>query len=369
MNVLVNNPVQSTILFSIILALVIIVSSRWRKQDAGLSIEASQELKGIAILMVVLSHIGYFLVSDTRFLFPLSVAAGVGVNLFLFLSGFGLTISSKKSTATVWQNYTRRLSKLFVPMWIVLAILLILDYFFLGKTYSLDYIFKAIIGLFTSADLYHDINSPLWYFTLIVFYYLLFPLVFSKKRPWLSAMVIYLISFFIIRSEPAILENVIRLHKIHLVAFPLGMIFSYFLSKDLLIIFFKKIFEKRKTYLRWLILVSSLFVFIYSIKNSNIGIKNLEEVTSLISVLALVLIFSIKKINFKVLYWVGFFSYEIYLIHWPIMHRYDFIYKYLPPWLATIIYLLLFIAFSWGLQKLANLITKKNKAREIKKTD
>lgn len=359
MQVLINNPVQSTIFFSIILAISILFSARWRKESNGLSIEVSQELKGVAILMVVLSHIGYFLVSDTRFLFPLSVAAGVGVNLFLFLSGFGLTASFRKSNASIWQNYTRRLSKLFIPMWLVLSIFVALDYFLLGKSYSLSYLAKSALGLFTSADLYRDINSPLWYFTLIVFYYLLFPLVFSKKRPWLSAIIIYLVSIFIVRSEPIILDNVLHLQKIHLIAFPLGMIFSYLLSKDLGINFFKKIEEKKKSYLRWLLIVLGLSVFLYTVKNSNIGEKNLEELASIASVLALTLVFSIKKINLKLLYWFGFFSYEIYLIHWPIMYRYDFVYKYLPAWLATAIYLFIFILLSWLLQKLLSIINKK----------
>lgn len=369
MSVLISNPIQSTIFFSIILAITIIVSTRWRKEGGGLSIETSQELKGLAILMVVFSHIGYFLVSDTRFLFPLSVAAGVGVNLFLFLSGFGLTASSKKSTTNIWRNYVRRLSKLFVPMWLVLAALILLDYFLLGKVYSGGYMIKSALGFFTSANLYQDINSPLWYFTLILFYYLLFPLVFLRKRPWVSAIIIYLVSIFIIRSEPTILDNVLHLQKVHLIAFPLGIVFSYLFSQQKIINFFNNIFEKRKIYLRWLMISLGLFIFIYTIINSNIGEKKLEELTSIVSVIALILVFSLKTINFKALYWVGFFSYEIYLIHWPIMYRYDFVYKYLPAWLATAIYLLIFVALSWGLQKLSNLITNKNKLKEIKKTD
>ena len=369
MQVLINNPLQATIVFGVIFLIIILISFRRRKESDGLSLEVTQELKGIATLMVVLSHIGYFLVNDSRFLFPLTVAAGVGVNLFLFLSGYGLSASSSKSKISVWKNYLRRLGKLFVPMWIILALFYFLDFFYLGKSYSLTYIIQSVLGFFPHADLYQDINSPLWYFTLIIFYYLIFPLVFWKKFPWLSAIVIYLISYFIIQSEPVFLNNVLHLHKIHLVAFPLGVIFAYLFSKQPVINFFKKLGEQKKIIWRCLIIASGLFLAIYTIKNSNVGVKNLEEWTSIISVLALIAVFAIKKIKIRAFYWLGFFSYEIYLLHWPIMYRYDFIYKYLPAWLGTILYLFIFILLGWGLNKLSALLTQKTKKIDTKKTE
>lgn len=359
MEVLVNNPVQATVIFSSLLALIILVSARRRKENSGLSLEVTQELKGIAILMVVFSHISYFLVNDPRFLFPLSVAAGVGVNLFLFLSGYGLTISSGKSEDKPWRSYRRRLAKLFVPMWIVGVLAVLLDYFLLKTTYSPVYLFQSFLGYFPHANLYEDLNSPLWYFSLILFYYLIFPLFFSKKRPWLSAIIIYLISFLIIWSEPRFLDNVIHLHKIHLIAFPLGMIFAFLFAKQSLINFFQKLGERKQAIWRWLLIVASLLLAFYTIQNSNVGLKTLEELTSMITVLALVIVFSCKKISFRALYWVGLFSYEIYLLHWPIMYRYDFIYKYLPVWLATIVYLFIFIGLGWLLQRISGWITKK----------
>ncbi len=357
MQVLISNPTQATIIFSIILSIIILLSIKRRKENNGLSLEVTQELKGIATLMVVFSHIGYFLVSDSRFLFPLTVAAGVGVNLFLFLSGYGLTASSCKTKTSIWKSYFRRLGKLFVPMWLVLALFYLLDFFFLNKGYSISYIVQSFLGFFYHADLYQDINSPLWYFTLIIFYYLIFPLFFWKKNPWISAIAIYLLSYFIIQSEPSSLDYVLHLHKIHLIAFPLGMICAYLFAKQPVINFFKKIGEQKIW--RWLIIAAGLFLAIYTIKNSNVGVKNIEELTSIASVLALVAVFAVKKIKIKAFYWLGFFSYEIYLLHWPLMYRYDFIYKYLPAWLATILYLFIFILLGWGLQKLSGLITGK----------
>lgn len=49
-------------------------------------------IKGVAIIMVIMSHIGN--VNDFRYLAPLG---GIGVSLFLICSGYGLNESSKNS--------------------------------------------------------------------------------------------------------------------------------------------------------------------------------------------------------------------------------------------------------------------------------
>lgn len=106
------------------------------------------ELKGFAILAIVFSHIGYFLVTDDRFLFPLTIFAGVGVNLFLFLSGYGLTLSKMKSEETLWQFYKKRLPIVLLPFWVALVAILITDFFVLGISYPTSSIIQNFSGIF-----------------------------------------------------------------------------------------------------------------------------------------------------------------------------------------------------------------------------
>lgn len=94
MTILINNPVQSTVIFSIFFILIFLFTLRLRKNETTVQLVHTQELKGLAILAVIFSHIGYFLANDDRFLFPFSIIAGVGLNLFLFLSGYGLFVST-----------------------------------------------------------------------------------------------------------------------------------------------------------------------------------------------------------------------------------------------------------------------------------
>ncbi|MDP2812670.1 MAG: acyltransferase [bacterium] len=369
MAILVNSPVISTYIFIIIFLVVVLATIRRKGTQEFFSATVSQELKGLAILMIVFGHIGYFLANDHRFLFPLSISAGVGVNLFLLLSGYGLATSSFRQTISIKQFYQKRLLKLFTPFWLVLVFFLALDYFVWRHTYSWAYITRSFLGLFPSADLSTDLNSPLWYFSLILFYYLIFPLFFSKKYYYLSALLIYIISYVLLRNDPSYFVNVIHLYKVHLLAFPLGLLLGglYFKRSALnkLIKIVKDILHKTspsRIISYYIFFFTLLLVVGYTAYHSNVDTEPLkEQLTSLLTLLAILIVFLIKKFDLKLFSLFGWYSYEIYLLHWPILYRYDLFYKYLPAWLATILYLILFIILSWLLKRVSSLFVYKSK--------
>lgn len=358
----INNPVQSTYIFIgiFLTALFLLVQ---KKKEKGFSISLTQELKGFAILAVIFSHIGYFLVYQHEFLYPLSIWAGVGVNIFLFLSGFGLTLGRLKKDESIIEFYKKRLSKVLIPFWLVLIGFLVLDYFALGITYSFKFVTHAFLGIFTTASLYTDVNSPFWYLTLLLFYYLLFPIFFSKKYPWVTAIILYSITYFIIKSEPLFLENVLGLHKVHILAFPLGIVFAWaYTGSDI----FKNIFQKIKStpqifkdIFYYFSLIGLIALIAYFSIHSGVGeTVRIEQTISLITMFGIMTLFFIKKIEFKLLSFFGVYSYELYLLHWPIMYKYDFLYKYIPAWSATILYLIIFIGLGWILKKISNVISQ-----------
>jgi peptidoglycan/LPS O-acetylase OafA/YrhL len=366
----ITNAIQSTYIFIAILLVAIFASVRIKKNKDFFPIETTNELKGIAILMVVFGHIGYFLVNDHNFLFPLSIIAGVGVDIFLLLSGYGLVISSINKNRTVSQFYKDRLLKIFVPFWIVLVIFFLMDFLILQKAYSINYIISSFAGIFLSADLYKDINSPLWYFTLIFFYYLIFPLVFSKKRPWLSAIIIWFITYVFISINPTWFSQVRYFSQVHMLAFPLGMILAWFACRTTnfreqtakqLENFFKKNLVLR--ILKWFgyifLILALLAIAGYTSYNSGVGKGVLmEQLISTITALAFIFLFLIKKLDIKLFSLFGLYSYEIYLLHWPILYRYDIFFRYLPAWLAMCFYLILFLLLAWLLQKITKIILK-----------
>ncbi|MFA6171773.1 MAG: acyltransferase family protein [Patescibacteria group bacterium] len=405
MAISINNPVQATWIFAAIFLAAVLVSARMKKSTRFLPKSLTQELKGLAILTIIFSHFGYFLIADHRFLFPLSILAGVGVDLFLFLSGFGLTQSALKKDSNelkeakglaaldgqggaikkerdglaIWKFYRRRLPKLFMPLWIILALYFILDFLILKITYSWQYIFKAAAGFFPRADVFEDLNSPLWYFTLILFYYLIFPWVLSKKRPWLSAIIIYLAAYFILRENPVWMSEVRHLYEIHIIAFPAGIFFGWLAygAPGLGRFRFSRLFglEKLSAWAGkpgvlkleekigpaiYYLIIAVLVIFIgYFALNSGVGQSpDKEQLVSIIVVLAIVLLFSYIRVEFNLLSLFGLYSYEVYLLHWPLASRYDLFYRYLPAWLAAVFYLIVFLGLAWVLKKISTFLLK-----------
>lgn len=380
----ISNPIEATRIFIAIFTIALFLSTK-RKTDRELfPISVTQELKGLAILAIVFAHVGYALVSDNRFLFPLSIMAGAGVDLFLFLSGYGLVMSGIKRNLSLKDFYRVRLLKLFTPLWLSITAFFLLDFFILGKTYSWwGYVLPSFAGIFPSADLFGDLNSPLWYFTFILFYYLMFPIVFSKRKPWLSAAIIYAVSYIMLHHSPSYLSRVMGFYELHTMAFPLGVAAGEMFCRlscssensirskaELLVKSFKrragiagasdksaknikspmsKIFKRLGYYL---LLAVLMFVIAYTACHSGSDKSPfVRQLTSIVTMSAITLLFLVKKTEVRLLYWFGLYSYEIYLLHWPILSRYDIFFRFSPGWIAMAAYLCLFLALGWLLRK------------------
>jgi peptidoglycan/LPS O-acetylase OafA/YrhL len=364
------NPVLATYIFIAILVIAILFSLRKKKEEGFFPISTTNELKGLAVLTVVFGHIGYFLVTGNLFLYPLSTISGVGVDLFLFLSGYGLVVSAMKKSRTIGNFYKDRLSKLLVPFWIVLIIFFLLDFFVLNKAYSATSIISSFLGFFPTAHMYEDINSPLWYFTFILFYYLIFPLVFIKKRPWLSAIIIYLVSYVLLAFNFSFISGVNYFYSTHYWAFPLGVFLGWLLNTQKLKSLVSSVASKVNTnkfllvfrnIAYWLLILVLFFIIGYASYSGMGRDINMEQAVSIMVAMAFIILFLIKKVEIKLFSLFGLYSYEIYLLHWPILYRYDFIFKFLPAWLAIILYLILFICLGWILKKISELVLSKIK--------
>ena len=345
MQINVPDPVIQTYLFSLIFFTVLFLSIRKKEVGLTMSPEVTTELKGFAILAVVFSHIGYFLSTDDRFLFPLSILAGAGVNLFLFLSGFGLAASALKKPLSIVGFYKKRLSKLFLPLWLTITLIVIADSVFLDKSYPLQTVIENYLGFFPSADIFTDLDSPLWYFSLIFFYYLLFPLLFWKKFSYLAAPLMLIVTFYLLKEPLPIKEPVLNLYKLHFISFPLGVFFAQVIYHENLTplkAVAKHFYSKFNLSLFSIPFFAA--VFYYTSFNSGVGLsKTIEQTISLITTLSAVFLFMVINLKFKLFTLFGKYSYEIYLIHWPILVKYGFLYLYMPAFLATLIYLVIFL--------------------------
>lgn len=355
-----------TLIFTSILVITILLFIRKKKSHAFFTFETTNELKGFAILAIVLSHIGYFLSTNTEFLFPLSVLAGVGVDLFLFLSGFGLAMSAMKKTLSPVQFYLKRLIKVFIPLWIVLAGFFLLDWLVLQQTYPVTEVWQSFFGFFREADLFGDVNSPLWFITLIVFYYVVFPWFFKKEHPILSALLLFFCGYFLIDYGFETFWRVNHLHRLHYMALPLGVAFAGLVQSGKIKEYTQKVSHAIGTR-KWLKIVGSVLLFgialatfLYFVINSRVGSGvRIEQNISNITMFAVVVLFLIKPFSLRFLSLIGIYSYEIYLLHWPLLYRYDVLYSWLPAGVATALYVLLFLGVGFALQWVTSLIVRK----------
>lgn len=352
-------PTEQTLIFASLLGLAILLSLRrlpYHSPILNLTPEHTASLKGLAILTVVLGHIGYFLFTDHSFLYPLSTLSGVGVDLFLIISGYGLTMSALgKPLMSPWQFYKRRLSKIFMPLYLTMIIFLLLDFFLLHKTYDFITIIQTALGFVANADIYQDFNSSLWYLTPILFYYLIFPWIFHKRHYYLSILGAFISSYIFMNYLPLPVTPVVKhLYSLHYLAFPFGMLCGVIHEKNLIKIKFpNKLFFHACRYLA--VLLSIIFIYQFSKPPFDNNIL-LYQINSLILAICFINITRLSKLRFRLLELFGQYSYEIYLLHWPLLYRYDLLYQYLPPALATILWLILLLSFGWLLHAFGDMI-------------
>ena len=365
-------PTATFIVISLLILAMLLTLSKTQYTEL-FPVGLTEELKGVGILSVVFAHISYMLVSDSHFLYPLSIAGGVGVDLFLLMSGYGLTVSMLKKKLSASEFYRRRLIKVFIPFWLVLIILFIADDDILHITYTPKYILESMLEWFPQARAFDDVDSPLWYINWLVLFYVLFPLLFMPKRPWLTAILLAIIANIIAIADPLHLQAN-WLHRLHTNAFSLGILLAWLLAgKSGLsesLIWFK---NKSEGLSRPAVLVLSLGLAAYMIYHgepsdwprlssvlTNWGINAnffIGQASSLVAMAMLVIFFSLKRLDCKVLYLFGVYSYETYLLHWPLLERYDELFNYVPAWLAVIIWLCIFIALGWLMQKITRPIS------------
>jgi peptidoglycan/LPS O-acetylase OafA/YrhL len=123
------------------------------------------ELKGVAILLVVLYHAGGVLGLSDR------LHLEVGVDIFVILSGIGLSLSSSGEGAG--RFLLRRFLRIYPTYWIALTGCLAAGAFLLGSHYSAADIALHYLGIHAwFGDAYAmSINDSFWFITLIVSLY------------------------------------------------------------------------------------------------------------------------------------------------------------------------------------------------------
>ncbi len=140
-------PMMQNLILLSIFAIVALIS---RKKETTTFLDKTQtdQLKGIAILLVVLGHL-WVHVSRVR---AIPALGDYAVSLFLILSGFGLSIS--QITKTINSNFIfKRFRRVIIPYWLITLFILVADFLLLNKTYSITDVMATFAGVNLSRNL------------------------------------------------------------------------------------------------------------------------------------------------------------------------------------------------------------------------
>jgi exopolysaccharide production protein ExoZ len=150
----------------------------------GSRLQSVDELKGFAMVLVLLYHAGGVLKWDNW------LHGEVGVDIFLMISAFTLVLTAR--TLPAKEYLKRRVLRIFPSYWVAIVFYVILNDRFFDSNYSASSIVLHLLGLhgFSSGVYFSDISDSFWFISMILAMYLVFLVV----RPYL-ANISYVLGF------------------------------------------------------------------------------------------------------------------------------------------------------------------------------
>lgn len=168
--------------------------------NLGLFSQYRSELMGIATLLIIICHAPIYGVQMPQWLSIFLSNGGLGVDIFLFLSGMGMynswTSNKKKGNSLLFWLFKRYI-RIIIP-----SILIIIPIYFLGVNQTHKSVIELLIELSGLGALFG--KSPLWFISCILLLYIITPL-FSiilygkRKMLWL---ILLTLTFFTIAYMP-----------------------------------------------------------------------------------------------------------------------------------------------------------------------
>lgn len=269
------------------------------------------ELKGLAILLVVLYHSGGVVAWNN------TIHGELGVDLFVVLSGIGLAYSRSNLG---WKAFvTKRILRLFPAYWFALTLFLFGGVYILNRTYTKFDIILHYLGIQTFfGDVYAvSINDAFWFITLILLLYFLFlilrPLLVRPDRLLFVgfALSLALTYTYFYYGQPVCYAH----FSIRIPLFFLGLLCGRLLRDGELAI-------PLTAWLGCAVLIITYVPYIKGIVFANLLIA---------PAIMLFYVFgwkhfaasSLDRLTARPLKFLGDYSYELYLLHQPLMRYYN----------------------------------------------
>jgi len=327
-----------------------------KQVDYSLSLNETNVLKGIAICAMLVHHLFFYRPEFGAGAWHLAVLGKSCISIFLFLSGYGLTVQFSKLLLQIKEKgvvehsfaivkfLLKRFTKFYLSYWVVFLVSVSLGVFVFGRSLQMAYgnnadLFFCLIKDSFGLQSFASYNTTWWFNHLILALYLLFPALFWLARRK-SIAIGFLILLFLWPREWFV-ENffyVFQCWELQLRAFELvfflGILFAYY-SKQISVFL-------NKFHLKTVLGCSSLCLIIVCIIREFWIVSPaycFEDMCLFDAGIAILLTFSVISIcrisnrQMKPLAFLGKHSMNMYLVHTFICGYFfsDFIYGFKYP--------------------------------------
>lgn len=168
----VNN--KSVITVFLILSILILISFRKTVEDKPFSILQTNQMKGLAILIVIVHHVSLYL-GSTGYLSLLHHLGFPSVAIFLILSGYGIFLSLEKKGLNNF--FSKRVMRIYIPFVLAMTTkILIFDYFILNNRSNIG---SSLLNIFLAPA---TLDMNMWFIVYILFWYCITYLIFSLNK-------------------------------------------------------------------------------------------------------------------------------------------------------------------------------------------
>lgn len=309
---------------------------------------------GIAIIWIMLFHmpgLSNIMPEPINFLINLGY---MGVDIFFFLSAYGLFFSLEKGIS-IHRFYERRIIRILPTYYIVLLLFDIIN----NKDLTAILKEASLLGFYIPALHWKPFD---WYIPALLIFYLVFPLIYKYKN-FIKTYFIHIFCLIFISS--ACISNTLTCHN-------LDTIILFFITRIpiflLGVIYAQK--EKQNQPLNinikfriLLIIIGLSFLYVIRLLSPlyYINLLGLQFYPLLLIVPNLLIILSYIKFPntiIKILTFCGKYSLELYLIHWNLYRLRNLFQINRIDYLALYLILCFFISFplAWLLNKCINMI-------------
>ncbi|HDR2316178.1 acyltransferase [Enterobacter asburiae] len=310
-------------------------------------------IKGIAILLVLLGHIGF-----------IPHAGAYGVVLFLMLSGFGLVQSYLNSGLSKF--FSKRLSKVIIPY----AVITIIWLFCFGHQYIIDADYYKLIMLVLGMDLRSSLDPSMWYISFLIVWYVVFYLIFSASSS-IHTKIVLLFLFSVVIYQNAGIFPMPAGAALYVTAFPIGAAIGAVYNSVKECKADKKILLSGFSFLSILSLLAS--VYFYGRISLSVFDYSSTNVSCAFLVIGVTSVLRTLHIKLDVFEFFGNISYEMYLLEYMFLMKCLWLLMLLPEEYMKAIVFVVAVTFSayvykmllfWGGAKIG-LLTDKLKAMQL----